>query len=145
MRYVLYVQYNDIPITNFFDVDCFEKKCFAQIIDNDGRVLIQNNTGSWRQDSAWVDFDVDKVYGWLRQDMDRGGLATSKNVQIGDEVFYFYMAKLKQDDFILAGMVAGEDVANGLDRLSFLVFWVVGLLMLKRKRCRSIRAYTYNS
>lgn len=130
VRYVLYVQYNDIPITNFFDVDCFEKKCFAQIIDNDGRVLIQNNTGSWRQDSAWVDFDVDKVYGWLRQDMDRGGLATSKNVQIGDEVFYFYMAKLKQDDFILAGMVAGEDVANGLDRLSFLVFWVVGLLML---------------
>ncbi|MBR4398702.1 MAG: response regulator, partial [Fibrobacter sp.] len=89
-----------------------------------------NNTGSWRQDSAWVDFDVDKVYGWLRQDMDRGGLATSKNVQIGDEVFYFYMAKLKQDDFILAGMVAGEDVANGLDRLSFLVFWVVGFLML---------------
>ena len=130
VRYVLYMQYNDIPVTDFFDVDCFDRKCFAQIIDHDGRVLIQNNTGSWRQDSAWVDFDVDKVYGWLRQDMDRGGLATSKNVQIGDEVFYFYMAKLKQDDFILAGMVAGEDVANGLDRLSFLVFWVVGLLML---------------
>ena len=124
------MQYNDIPVTDFFDVDCFDRKCFAQIIDHDGRVLIQNNTGSWRHDSAWVDFDVDKIYGWLRQDMDRGGLATSKSVQIGDEIFYFYMAKLKQDDFILAGMVAGDDVADGLDRLSFLVFWVVGLLML---------------
>ena len=130
VRYVLYMQYNDIPVTDFFDVDCFDRKCFAQIIDHDGRVLIQNNTGSWRHDSAWVDFDVDKIYGWLRQDMDRGGLATSKSVQIGDEIFYFYMAKLKQDDFILAGMVAGDDVADGLDRLSFLVFWVVGLLML---------------
>ena len=130
VRFVLYMQYDEIPINNFFDVDCFERKCFAQIIDNDGRVLIQNNTGSWRQDSVWKDFDVGKIYGWLRQDMDKGGLATARNIQIGDGNYYFYMAKLSQDDFMLAGMVAGEEVADGLERLSFLVFWVVGFLML---------------
>ena len=130
VRFVLYMQYNEIPINNFFDVDCFEKKCFVQIIDNDGHVLIQNNTGSWHEDSAWKNLDIDKIYGGLRQNMDRGGLATSRSVHIGDEAYFFYMAKLKQDDFMLAGMVAGEDVADGLERLSFLVFWVVGLLML---------------
>ncbi|WP_163437920.1 hybrid sensor histidine kinase/response regulator [Fibrobacter succinogenes] len=130
VRFVLYMQYDEIPINNFFDVDCFEKKCFAQVIDNDGRVLIQNNTGAWRQDSVWNDADVAKIYSWLRQDMDRGGLATARSVQIGNETYYFYMAKLLQDDFMLAGMVAGEDVSDGLDQLSFLVFWVVGFLML---------------
>ena len=44
-------------------VDCFEKKCFAQIIDNDGKVLIQNNTGNWIKDSAWVNTDIGKIYG----------------------------------------------------------------------------------
>lgn len=129
VRFVLYLQYNKIPINDFFDVDCFEKKCFAQIIDNDGRVLIQNNTGNWHKDSAWVNTDIDKIYGKLHQDLDRG-LATSRSFQIGDETYYFYMAKLQQEDFMLAGMVAGEDVSDGLERLSFLVFWVVGLLML---------------
>ena len=129
VRFVLYLQYNKIPINDFFDVDCFERKCFAQIIDNDGRVLIQNNTGIWRKDSVWKNTDIEKIYGKLRQDMDRG-LATSRNFVIGNETFYFYMAKLKQDDFVLAGMVAAEDVSDGLERLSFLVFWVVGLLML---------------
>ena len=95
VRFVLYMQYDEIPITNFFDVDCFDKKCFAQVIDNDGRVLIQNNTGKWRQDSVWSDVDVAKIYGKLRQDMDRGGHATAKNVQIGDDTYYFYMAKLR--------------------------------------------------
>ena len=130
VRFVLYLQYDEIPINTFFDVDCFDKKCFAQIIDNDGHVLIQNNTGKWRQDSVWSEVDVPKIYGWLRQDMDRGGLATARSVQIGDETYYFYMAKLSQDDFTLAGMVAGEDVSDGLEQLSFLVFWVVGFLML---------------
>ena len=130
VRFVLYLQYDEIPINDFFDVDCFDKKCFAQVIDNDGRVLIQNNTGKWRQDSVWSDVDVAKIYGKLRQDMDRGGHATAKNVQIGDDTYYFYMAKLWQDDFVLAGMVAGADVSDGLDQLSFLVFWVVGFLML---------------
>ena len=65
----------------------------------------------------------------LRQDLDRG-LATSRNIVIGNDTYYFYMAKLKHNDFMLAGMVAAEDVSDGLDRLSFLVFWVVGLLML---------------
>lgn len=129
VRFVLYLQYNTIPVNNFFDVDCFEKKCFTQIIDNDGRVLIQNNTGSWREDSAWKNTDIDKIYGKLRQDMERG-LATSRDIVIDNQTYYFYMTKLKQDDFMLAGMVAGEDVSEGLERLSFLVFWVVGLLML---------------
>ena len=99
VRFVLYLQYNKIPINDFFDVDCFERKCFAQIIDNDGRVLIQNNTGIWRKDSVWKNTDIEKIYGKLRQDMDRG-LATSRNFVIGNETFYFYMAKLKQDDFV---------------------------------------------
>ena len=129
VRFVLYLQFNKIPINDFFDVDCFDKKCFVQIIDNDGRVLIQNNTGKWYEDSVWKNTDIDKIYGKLRQDMDRG-LSTSRNFVIGDESYYFYMAKLHQDDFVLAGMVAAEDVSDGLDRLSFLVFWVVGLLML---------------
>ena len=129
VRFVLYLQFNKIPINDFFDVDCFDKKCFIQIIDNDGRVLIQNNTGKWYEDSVWKNTDIDKIYGKLRQDMDRG-LSTSRNFVIGDEPYYFYMAKLHQDDFVLAGMVAAEDVSDGLDRLSFLVFWVVGLLML---------------
>ena len=129
VKFVLYLQYNRIPINDFFDVDCFDKKCFVQIIDNDNRVLIENNTGSWREDSAWKNTDIDKIYGKLRQDMERG-LATSRDIVIDNETYYFYMAKLKQDDFVLAGMVAGEDVSDGLERLSFLVFWVVGLLML---------------
>ena len=129
VRFVLYLQFNKIPINDFFDVDCFDKKCFIQIIDNDGRVLIQNNTGKWYEDSVWKNTDIDKIYGKLRQDMDRG-LSTSRNFVIGDEPYYFYMAKLHQDDFVLAGMVAAEDVSDGLNRLSFLVFWVVGLLML---------------
>ena len=128
VKFVLYLQYNRIPINDFFDVDCFDKKCFVQIIDNDNRVLIENNTGSWREDSAWKNTDIDKIYGKLRQDMERG-LATSRDIVIDNETYYFYMAKLKQDDFVLAGMVAGEDVSDGLERLSFLVFWVVGLLM----------------
>lgn len=130
VRFVLYLQYDEIPINDFFDADCFEKKCFTQIIDNDGRVLIQNNTGKWRQDSVWSEVDVGKIYGWLRQDMDHGGLASARNVQVGNETYYFYMAKPSQDDFMLAGMVAGEDVSDGLNQLSFLVFWVVGFLML---------------
>ena len=130
VRFVLYLQYDEIPINDFFDADCFDKKCFTQIIDHDGRLLIQNNTGKWRQDSVWSEVDVGKIYGWLRQDMDRGGLATARNVQVGNETYYFYMAKLSQDDFMLAGMVAGEDVSDGLNQLSFLVFWVVGFLML---------------
>ena len=69
VRFVLYLQYDEIPINDFFDADCFEKKCFTQIIDNDGRVLIQNNTGKWRQDSVWSEVDVGKIYGWLRQDL----------------------------------------------------------------------------
>ena len=129
VKFVLYLQYNRIPINDFFDVDCFDKKCFVQIIDNDNRVLIENNTGSWREDSVWKNTDIDKIYGKLRQDMERG-LATSRDIVIDNETYYFYMAKLKQDDFVLAGMVAGEDVSDGLERLSFLVFWVVGLLML---------------
>ena len=129
VRFVLYLQYNKIPINDFFDVDCFDRKCFAQIIDNDGRVLIQNNTGEWRKDSIWENTDIDKIYIKLRQDLDRG-LATSRNIVLGNETYYFYMAKLKHNDFMLAGMVAAEDVFDGLDRLSFLVFWVVGLLML---------------
>ena len=129
VKFVLYLQYNRIPINDFFDVDCFDKKCFVQIIDNDNRVLIENNTGSWREDSAWKNTDIDKIYGKLRQDMERG-LATSRDIVIDNETYYFYMAKLKQDDFVLAGMVAGEDVSDGLERLSVLVFWVVGLLML---------------
>lgn len=130
VRFVLYMQYNTIPVNNFFDVDCFERKCFSQIIDNDGRILIENNTGNWRQDSIWKDLDVAKIYGWLRQDMDRGGRATSRGVQVGGEIYYFYMARLSQDDFVLAGMMASEEVADGLEQLSFLVFWVVGFLML---------------
>ncbi|MBR4399014.1 MAG: hypothetical protein IKT05_07555, partial [Fibrobacter sp.] len=118
VRFVLYLQYDEIPINTFFDVDCFDKKCFAQIIDNDGHVLIQNNTGKWREDSVWSEVDVPKIYGWLRQDMEHGGLATARNVQIGNETFYFYMAKLSLDDFMLAGMVAGEDVSDGLSQLS---------------------------
>lgn len=129
VRFVLYMQYRKIPVNDFFDVDCFEKKCFAQIIDNDDRILIQNNTGSWREDSAWVNTDIAKIYGTLRQDLERG-LATSRSFVIGNETYYFYMAKLKHNDFMLAGMVASEDVSDGLERLSFLVFWVVGLLML---------------
>lgn len=129
VHFVLYLQYNQIPLHDFFDVDCFEKKCFAQIIDNDGKVLIQNNTGNWIKDSAWVNTDIGKIYGKLRQDLDRG-LATSRSFVIGNETFYFYMAKIKHDDFTLAGMVAAEDVSDGLEHLSFLVFWVVGLLML---------------
>ena len=62
--------------------------------------------------------------------MDHGGLASARNVQVGNETYYFYMAKPSQDDFMLAGMVAGEDVSDGLNQLSFLVFWVVGFLML---------------
>lgn len=129
VRFVLYLQYNKIPINDFFDVDCFDKKCFAQIIDNDGKVLIQNNTGDWHKDSVWENTDIDKIYIKLRQDLDRG-VATSRNIVIGNETYYFYMAKLKHNDFMLAGMVAAEDVSDGLNRLSFLVFWVVGLLML---------------
>lgn len=129
VRFVLYLQFNKIPINDFFDVDCFDKKCFIQIIDNDGKVLIQNNTGKWFEDSVWKNTDIDKIYGKLRQDMDRG-LSASRNFVIGEATYYFYMAKLYQDDFVLAGMVAAEDVSDGLDRLSFLVFWVVGLLML---------------
>ena len=129
VHFVLYLQYNQIPLHDFFDVDCFEKKCFAQIIDNDGKVLLQNNTGNWIKDSAWVNTDIGKIYGKLRQDLDRG-LATSRSFVIGNETFYFYMAKIKHDDFTLAGMVAAEDVSDGLEHLSFLVFWVVGLLML---------------
>ena len=34
VRFVLYLQYDEIPINDFFDVDCFDKKCFAQVIDN---------------------------------------------------------------------------------------------------------------
>ena len=28
VRFVLYLQYNKIPINDFFDVDCFDRKCF---------------------------------------------------------------------------------------------------------------------
>lgn len=129
VRYVLYVQYNDIPITNFFDVDCFEKKCFAQIIDNDGRVLIQNNTGR-RQDSAWVDFDVDKVYGWLRRVWTVAVLQLPRMFKLAMKYFISTWPSLNKMTLSWQEWFFGEDVANGLDRLSFLVFWVVGLLML---------------
>lgn len=128
VRYVLFRQFTKLPINTFFDVDCFEKRCFIQIIDDQGNLLVRNNTGIWSEDSVWVHTDVGKIYGQLRKKMNKG-LSTSLNVEIAGESFYFYMAKLKQDGLSIAGMYDVKDVSGGIDRLTFLVFWVVCLLM----------------
>ena len=128
VRFVLYRQFVNLPITNFFDVDCFEKKCFVQIIDGDGKVLVKNNTGVWSEDSVWVNLDVEKIYGQLHNKMNKGHSA-SLNVEVADETYYFYMAYLNQRNLSLVGMFAGKDVSNGIERITFLVFWVVVLLM----------------
>ena len=128
VRYVLFRQFTKTPVNNFFDVDCFDKKCFIQIIDDQGNLLVKNNTGVWSEDSAWVNLDMPKIYGRLQKQMNRG-LSTSLNVDVAGEPYYFYMAKLQYGDFALAGMFDGKDITEGMGRLTFLVFWVVCLLM----------------
>jgi len=128
VRYVLFRQYMKLPVNNFFDVDCFEKKCFIQVVDNQGNLLIKNNTGVWSEDSVWTNMDFPKIYGQLQKKMSRGHSA-SLNVEVAGETYYFYMAKLKEGNFTLAGMFDGKDVAGEIGRLTFLVFWVVCLLM----------------
>ena len=128
VRFVLYRQFVNLPMTDFFDVDCFEKKCYVHIIDEEGKVLVKNNTGVWSEKPIWRNLDVEKIYGQLYNKMNKGHSA-SLNVEIAGETYYFYMADLNQSDLLLVGMYAGKDVSNGIDRLTFLVFWVVGLLM----------------
>ena len=124
VRFVLYRQFVNLPMTDFFDVDCFEKKCYVHIIDEEGKVLVKNNTGVWSEKPIWRNLDVEKIYGQLYNKMNKGHSA-SLNVEIAGETYYFYMADLNQSDLLLVGMYAGKDVSNGIDRLTFLVFWVV--------------------
>lgn len=128
VRYVLFRQYTKMPVNNFFDVDCFDKKCFIQVTDAQGNILVKNNTGVWSEDSVWKNMDFPKIYGQLQKKMNRG-LSTSLKVDVAGEPYYFYMAKLLQGDFFLAGMFDGKEVAGEIGRLTFLVFWVVCLLM----------------
>lgn len=128
VRYVLYKLHYGHSLDGFFNVDCVEDKCFAAVLNDDEEVVLEALKGAWWNDSAWQAQDYDKIYGDLKGDLKKSNVAV-RGGDVGGERYYFYRAELQRREFSLAGMISRARMVKGMEGISFLVFWVVGLLV----------------
>ena len=129
VKQVLYKLYREEALYDFFDRDCVAEKCLVLLMDSTNSVVMENRKGAWWNDSAWQSLDMDAIF----DELDKS-LATSTTAvmtkEVDGEKYEFYKIVLKRDGFSLVGMFPREWIAKGIYRISFLVFWVVGLMVL---------------
>ena len=129
IRYILYRLNRERGTDDFFDENCVSEKCYTVVLDSSDNPVIESKRGNWKNDSSWRALDYAKVYERLRlRDQWKGASVVSENV--GGELYYFYRAKLGYRGFSLVGMEPKAKVGAGLDRIPFLVFCVVGMLVV---------------
>lgn len=129
VRYVLFKLHYGHSMDGFFHTDCVREKCFAAVLNDDEDVVLEALKGKWWNDSAWQAQDYNKIYGDLKVMLKKTSVAVSGG-EVDGERYYFYRADLMRPEFSLAGMVSRAHIAKGMKSIAFLVFWVVGLLVL---------------
>ena len=129
VRYVLYQLYTGMSSENFFDDNCFVERCYSAVLNEEDISILESKKGEWSKDSTWSAVDYAGIYRRLEQMLDNSNSAVIDE-DVGGERYYFYRVELREKDFSLVGMVPKYWAANGIDRIPFLVFWVVGLLVI---------------
>ena len=129
IRNILYKLYREKGVDDFFDDNCISERCYMVVLDSSDYPVIESKRGNWKNDSGWRELDYTRIYERLNlRDRWTGAMVVSENV--GGELYYFYRAKLGYRGFSLVGMEPKSKVGAGLNRIPFLVFCVVGMLVV---------------
>ena len=129
VQYVLYMLYTKMSSEKVFDDNCIKAKCYSAVLNEEDISILESVKGDWWNDSVWAAVDYADIYARLERMLNNASSAVI-NETVGDEHYYFYRVELKEKGFSLVGMGPKYWAASGIERIPFLVFWVVGLLVI---------------
>jgi len=129
VRYVLYKLYSEKEALNYFDNRCFDGECYTSIRDIDGHVVVGSNNSTLSENVIWQDHNFDDIRARLKKLLNIS-IAASVREKVDGTFYYFFMADLKLPGLSLVGMVPESAAAKGVDNITFLIFWVFGLLLV---------------
>lgn len=128
VRYVLYKFYSDSETLKLFDVKCYGGDGYSTIRDESDNIIVGSLNKELSENVVWSDGRFSKIRSELK-DLLNISVAASVREKIEGEYYYFFMADLKQPGLSLVGMVPEGVAANGIDNITFLIFWVFGMLL----------------
>jgi len=129
VRYVLYKLYNEKVALDYFDDRCYDGECYTSIRDADDQIVVGSTNTELSENEVWINHNFDDIRVRLKKLLNIS-IAASVREKIGGNFYYFFMADLKLPGLSLVGMVPESVAAKGLENITFLIFWVFGLLLV---------------
>lgn len=129
VSHVLYKLYNENEALNYFDNRCYEGECYTSIRDVNGQVVVGSINSSLSENSIWKENNFDEIRGKLKKLLNIS-IASVVREKVDGTPYFFFMADLKLPGLSLVGMVPESVAASGLENITFLIFWVFGLLLV---------------
>lgn len=129
VRYVLYKLYTEQQTLKYFDNRCYDGECYSSIRNADNQVVIGSSNDELSRNPVWEGNNFDGIRSRLKKLLNIS-IASAVREEINGSYFYFFMADLKLPGLSLVGMVPESAAARGVDNITFLIFWVFGLLLV---------------
>lgn len=129
VRNVLYKLYDEEETLKYFDSRCYDGECYSSIRNAANQVVVGSVNSELSANPVWQGDRFEGVRMRLKKLLNIS-IAASVREEVDGKYFYFFMADLKLPGLSLVGMVPEAVAAKGLDNITFLIFWVFGLLLV---------------
>lgn len=129
VRYVLFKLYSEKSALEYFENSCYDGECYSSIRNAENQLIVGSLNKELSEKDIWNGENFEVIRAKLKKLLN---ISTSAAVleKIDDELYYFFMADLKYPGLSLVGMVPESVAARGVERITFLILWVFGLLVL---------------
>lgn len=129
VRYVLYKLFSEKETLQYFDNRCYDGECYSSIRNADDQVIVGSTNEILSRNTVWEEGNFNPIRSRLKKLLNIS-IAAAIREEINGEYYYFFMADLKLPGLSLVGMVPESAAARGVDNITFLIFWVFGLLLV---------------
>lgn len=129
VRYVLYKLYSEREALEYFDNRSYNGECYFSIRNVDGQVIVGSMNKELSESSIWQEGNFDSIRVRLKKLLNVS-VASALRETVDGVDYFFFMADLKMPGLSLVGMVPASVAANGVDNITFLIFWVFGTLLV---------------
>lgn len=129
VRYVLYKFYNESETLNYFDNRCYDGECYSSIRNSEDQIVVGSANTELSESPIWKEGRFESIRLRLKKLLNIS-IAAAVREEVDDKSYYFFMADLKLPGLSLVGMVPESVAARGMDNITFLIFWVFGLLLV---------------
>lgn len=129
VKYVLYKLYNEERIIKDFGLSCYEGKAYAIIQNSNEETVIGSSNKEFSNKVFWQEEHYAPIRKQLHNLLNIS-IAASTYAELNGNGFYYFVADIKLPGLTLIGIVPENVAANEITSISFLIFWVFGLLLI---------------